>query len=108
VLDDPSEFLCATIDIPNPDSPWVEPVESKDAIGDTLRNLARRGLLGPARQWAFSQPLRLIETDLDAQFLEMGSKIEEFRGNRCLFHIDYLGFVKEAAMPVFDRLNIDN
>jgi hypothetical protein len=108
VLDDPCEFLCATIDIPDPDSPWIGTAESEDPIGDTLRDLARRGLLGPARQWAFSRPLRLIKTDPDEQFLEMEARIEEFRGNRCLFHIDYLGFVKEAAMPVFDRLNIAN
>jgi hypothetical protein len=108
VLNDPSEFLCATIDAANEtigsENPWSTMVESQDVATYTLENLARRGLLSPARQWAFSNPLKINQTDTDEHFAAMQEKIDDFRGGRCMSHIDYLRFVKDVALPVFDRL----
>ncbi len=106
VLNDPGEFLCATIDTPKAESggddPWSASLSSSDVVAGTLGDLARRSLLGHARQWAFSEALRLGKPVTDTCLAEIGDRAGQYRTRRCEAHTEYLLFVREVVLPAFD------
>ena len=108
VLDDSEEFLCATIDTPGTSGgPWSQTITCENVIKETLENLARRNLLGHAREWAFSSPLKLGKTNTDQHFETIRENIHVFRTPKCMSHTEYLNFVKDVSLPAFDSLNLE-